>query len=129
VEHANEDDYKRVSSKLGAREGGGGDGDESLEEARELQGLSSLRGSDDLVASRLREQQQRQVCVARNVCVCVCVCVCVMPSRWEVFIIVLWHAVVVRHAHAHKDARSHTCTHICRCYSIASTICAYANLT
>ena len=86
MEHAKEEDYKRVSSGLGAGEGGGGDGDKSLEEARELQGLSSLRGSDDLVASRLREQQQRQVCMASNVCVCVsvcvlCVCVCLCVCR------------------------------------------------
>ena len=37
---------------------GGEEVDKSLEEARELQGLMSLRGSDDLIASRLREQQQ-----------------------------------------------------------------------
>ncbi len=90
MEHAKEEDYKRVSSGLGAGEGGGGDGDKSLEEARELQGLSSLRGSDDLVASRLREQQQRQVCMASNVCVCVCVClVCLCVS-----VCVSWHVGV-----------------------------------
>jgi hypothetical protein len=40
--------------------------DPSLEEARELEGLTSLRGSDDLLAARLREQQQRQQGLQRS---------------------------------------------------------------
>ena len=36
------------------------DADRSLEEAWELQGLPSLRGSDDMIAARLREQHQHQ---------------------------------------------------------------------
>ena len=77
VHDADEDEEERVSTGLGvgARGREEAEADTSLQEARELQGMSSLRGSDDLVAARLREQEQRQVCMARSVCVCVCVCV------------------------------------------------------
>lgn len=60
---------RRVRSEearhAGAAEDGGvrvsvAEAERSMEEARELQGLSSLRGSDDLLAARLREQQERQ---------------------------------------------------------------------
>lgn len=60
---------KRGRIEEARQEGAAGDGgvrlsvaeaERSMEEARELQGLSSLRGSDDLLAARLREQQERQ---------------------------------------------------------------------
>ena len=63
---ARNDDTRLVAGDAGGGGGGGGgrpmmtEVDPSLEEARELEGLTSLRGSDDLLAARLWEQQQRQ---------------------------------------------------------------------
>jgi len=107
VHDADEDEAGRVSTGLGAgargREEAEAEADTSLQEARELQGMSSLRGSDDLVAARLREQEQRKVCMARRERererererVCVCVCVCVFVCHWRIRVsacmIPIWH--------------------------------------
>ena len=55
-----------AAANAGSRGGAMAEADRSLEEARELEGLSSLRGSDDLVSARLREQQQHKLALQQS---------------------------------------------------------------